>query len=303
MFKILKKPNGYSLVGVLVATAIIGIGLAALNSVFMDIVKNRLSISSEGSLGVARDRIILALENEISFSKTLNINADMACVKNRTDCSAKKNVAWPISVMDATNDIIVDVGNAAKGFSIEGGSCTSFDPVAGNNLCPIKYNVTWQPICPPAGPCLNPQNRILGTPVFKSATSISNFNVNKYGFMIIPARFNSSLKENCESMDGNFDPGTGNCALPLVGDCPPGRVVLGITASGQKNCGFLFAGLCPSGQAIDYVDISGNVSCKPILFCPSTTDFSTWIPWIPDQGTSTSADGGDGCDGADGCGS
>lgn len=294
--------KGATLVTILVAVGIIAVTVTAINSGVLSAMKVKSRINNDFNISEYRGQIIASLANAGSLSQTIAANPAMSCEKNKTDCSAFKNTDTPITVLAADGTKLTDPNNAAFGFTHFGAVCNSFSSTSGNDSCPFKFEISWRPICPTVGPCTNPQNRFRGTLTAKGVKAdYSQLKITKFNFLIYPAKYDNTMESNCNAIGGSFNSGNGSCTLPLAGMCPNGQIVMGVDAtSNQKICGYLFSGVCPSGYKISNVNSSGGMTCVPISYCPTSTKFSTWDPWVANA-SGDGGDGGDGCDGADGC--
>lgn len=261
--------------------------------------KIRTAINKSYSLLQVREQIISSLNADDSFSKIVNANADMNCLKTRTDCSAKKNAAWKISVISSDAQVLTDPSNPSQGFTMDGRVCTGFDPGVGNPQCPFRFEVTWEPICQ-AGLCANPQNRLVGILIYNNPAKKNDFDVNRLGFTVFSTLQDSTIDASCATLNGSYDSINGTCVLPLAGFCPKGQIVVGIDDNNNKICKPLYNQMCPPGTrlAIDGTTATGTLICKNIAYCPPKTFFRTWRPWVPGWGETPIQ--GDGCDGKDG---
>lgn len=146
-----------------------------------------------------KNRIVNYVYNGNSWNYTLNdgSNASMACLLNSTDCSAYADTPTPFSLRDAEDNVFVTT-TATAGFSKDGMPCNEFS-VAGNDNCPIRVTLTWEPICFPAPAlCVDPQVIVNGTFEYKPSAANRNYaeNLNKYNFEIIrggPALLNQEV--------------------------------------------------------------------------------------------------------------
>jgi uncharacterized membrane protein YgcG len=307
MLEILKRvrsQKGFSIVSALIGTVIIAVGVLVLSEGFRSFLSMKMSLNNNFNLSQVRGKMISSLSNSSSLAQTIAASPPMGCLQNQSDCSAQKSKSFEITVVDADGKMLTQPKPSSAGLKEDGSPCMGFDPVSGNDSCPMQYTVEWRPMCPPIGACLNPQNRFTGTLKFKGVDkNLTNVKISKFNFVVFPANMDSTLEANCKAVTIDptnpplFNPVDGTCTLPLEGLCPGNQIVVGMDGQNKKICAPLSFGPCPMGYAIDYIDISGGLTCKFIAFCPAKTVFSTWSPGAA---SGDGGGGGDGCDGSDG---
>lgn len=115
------------------------------------------------------------------WQATLNGNASMACLANGTDCAGQRGA---FNVFDNNGSgIYRPTAQPTIGLNLNGQECTTYvaPGTTGNPTCPIRLNLTWEPLCPAIGTCINPMVRILGvivpnTPQLQFTMGLSQLN-------------------------------------------------------------------------------------------------------------------------------
>ncbi|MCB0343421.1 MAG: type II secretion system protein [Bdellovibrionales bacterium] len=111
------------------------------------------------------------------------------------------------------------------------------------------------------------------------------------GNCTLPTQVDNSIETTCESLGGKYNASKGTCNLgnpakdsclalggtfnngqctltQLVGDCPPGQVVVGFTDSGARRCASLRSmtgGACPAGEVSAGFKKDGTQICRSIV--------------------------------------
>lgn len=303
MFPVLRRKLGeraFSMIETMVvAGAVATIGGFGYQMV-SDMNKNRSYNTAISGVSQARAKIIDAINGTQSWKVSLTENG-INCVLNKTNCSAFAGSPTPVAIHDVAGTKLTDPSAANAGFDMAGSPCSGFSP-AGSPTCPFRYEVTWQPICPVAGSCLNPQEKLVGTLKFEPGNSMKSLiNLSKLSFQVLRGQSFASFNETCQSVGGTFDNNIRSCKLPLEGVCPPGQIVIGIDPTNNtKICRILWTGACPSGTVMVGTNEYGTPVCMTKT-CPGGpkppkcyADPSLCDIWDPKPDGGPVGDAGDG---------
>lgn len=94
------------------------------------------------------------LQNDEAWLNTINAtaNTSLECLRNGSSCPI---AIKPILVFkNAADAEVINNTNANKGFDMAGLTCDRFNASSGDPTCPIRTEITWEPIC--TGACVNP---------------------------------------------------------------------------------------------------------------------------------------------------
>lgn len=163
-----------SLIETLISSVILTVGIVNLLVSML-----YLRQSQENSLLVAqvvmvRNNLMNILQKQNAWANTIQNNytsangSQMACLVNNTDCTG---ISGPFDIYDESGALLYQpTSGISQGFTKEGLNCSSFvaPGTPGDPSCPLRLNLTWTPICPLLGPCLNPLIRVRGHFQFNS---------------------------------------------------------------------------------------------------------------------------------------
>ena len=161
--------GGFTFIEVLIVSAI----LASSALVIFPMLKSRQSRTLNNnqitSAAMLRSDLVSLLQSDSAWTQLLNDPAcgtSLACVLNRSDCSAKVCPAGqfcnPIPCFkDLAQRKLIDDNSPVLGFGLDQGSCTSFNANGVSPNCPFRYSLSWRPLCA-AGSCVQPAIEIRG---------------------------------------------------------------------------------------------------------------------------------------------
>lgn len=212
---------------------------------------------------VVRRNFVTYIQHGYAWVYTINdpSNTSMACLVTGANCPLGANA---FQLRDPANQVVFNSLNPAEGFTRDGQLCNSFDPVNGNNFCPIRVDLTWAPICAPGVLCVNPLVKVEGKMSYKPATADQTvaFNPANYSFEVV-RRGNETI--------GQCDWG------PYVWKCE-------CTAdTGGTEARFTACMKCEGGSITDFKigDLqvtSGSTSCNALWPIPGATVVPGTIP-------------------------
>jgi len=167
--------RGFGFVEILVVVAILSIVALGIGGLTVQFSKQQQQSNTVIQADVFRRSLIALIVSNTSWDYTTKANASMACLYNGAPCAT--TTQQPFAIYDASNTVFYDP--ATKGINYSGQVCDGF-ALTGNDQCPLRYDLEWQPICPPLGSCLNPQVLINATLIYKPLNSRVVINTNSY---------------------------------------------------------------------------------------------------------------------------
>lgn len=72
---------------------------------------------------------------------------------------------WKVDRYNSAGEVFYNSTIATTGFTKTGAVCNSFDVDSSDSLCPVRFDVYWEPVCPPTGDCLRPRIKVIGKSV------------------------------------------------------------------------------------------------------------------------------------------
>lgn len=157
---------------------------------------------------------------------------------------------------------LINSVNPTMGFNNDGLPCTEFDPLNGNDSCPLRFNVRWWPVC--TGLCINPEIKISINLNFKPRTQRGIINLSREMFTFYRNPIADSLEITCASLGGAFDSAWGRCQWTRVASTcsQSNQLFVGFDTSGNELCEPLQEQVCPAGTWMKGVDLDGNLVCQ-----------------------------------------
>lgn len=199
--KFLTKANaGFTLVEVLVSSAILATSLLALSGFNNSVLNLDRSLKTRNNILQVKSGIISTLSNQKSWLATVDasgektssdpskkINPELACIRNSQPCQTGDH---PLTILDQNGDTFLDADNQHAGFTRDGVACNAYGNTDPSNTCLYKLNVTWSPICPATGSCIRPQVSIRiqleSTDTTPGAVSTLQAQMNMQMMMLVP---------------------------------------------------------------------------------------------------------------------
>lgn len=158
------KKAGFGLVEVLVALALLSVLSLGLARFATFSSKQQSRTVTINKLEEVRAIFYTTLRNNDAWVSTINdpSNPGMACLKNSTSCTGLPTAATAkFRANDPSGNPILGyspLASASNGFTLNGTVCNTYvpPPGVGNDNCPFRLDLTWNPVCPAVGPCTNP---------------------------------------------------------------------------------------------------------------------------------------------------
>lgn len=176
------KQNGFSLVGLLSAVAIMSIVGLLMAQVMNQNAKTQSRALSLSELSSLKQQMTLSLSNGSAWSSTIAYNTQgsiatvskMGCLIDGTACKdgagqPLRNV--PFALVDVMGGVLFDATLPNNGLTMKGDKCSTFNAASGNAACPFRYELTWSAACQAADSCLNPQVEINATLLYRPGSA------------------------------------------------------------------------------------------------------------------------------------
>lgn len=243
----IRNKKGFSLIGILVAACLLAVVLNGTLSLAQISLKQQTQSNLTFAADQIRRNLIQYVQNSNAWQNTLNdpANTSLACLKASASCTG---AGGAFRVRDAQNNIVYDpLTSTAVGFAGSGSPCNTFS-ASGNEACPLRMELSWQPVC--SGTCVNPQVKLKGTMTYAPQAPQTKFAFNalNYSFEILQ----SASASGAFLQSGNLSTSGSACSsLPSIAgrntwiyegvvSCPTGY--LAVSASADCEAGFTYGG-------------------------------------------------------------
>jgi hypothetical protein len=188
-------------------------------------------------LAISRTDLVNNVQNDQAWSRTVQdiTNASLSCLRLETDCYSGTAANGTFQLRDAADAVVYDGRSPTSGFTIQGLPCTTFDPVLGNPLCPIHYDLRWEAQCI-ASPCINPPIKVTATADVRFAEKRATVvNLTRFNFTMFRKRIYCAAAPAAWNLSQASAPAT----------CSP-------TAAFSTNPALVYpAGMCASVGEVD----------------------------------------------------
>lgn len=177
------QPSGMGLVEVMGIIAIMTILTMGVSSMVLGAYKSQKQANIAQTLSMLRDKFQNSIMNEVAWSQTLNDPA-FACMAAASCAAGAQTIDTLYSIDNAGAAVIFyDTSAANAGFDVNGQPCATFNPNPGlgDNACPIRYTMTWTPMCNGAAcgaATYRPDVQVNFTLLFNPANSDDFFPIN-----------------------------------------------------------------------------------------------------------------------------
>lgn len=255
--------SGYVLV---LALAIVGL-ISATSLLVSDNVNALLSMGQSARLENAADtirkRILNGVYNNEAW-RTQTAAADQ-CQRDGTTCAVGQ-APQAFDLLDASGDLINEATSATAGFNLRGETCDTFNN-DGNDACPLRFDLTWEPVNCNAGTC---NIEVVGELRYRPSSSGSQSRLNpaNYRIRVVRGREDGSLQNACRSMGGVFDQAENVCNLVSWSQaCPAGQYLVQASSQGDPACrpSLGYGPHCPPGSGAVGVLSDGSLDCRSTL--------------------------------------
>ena len=269
------KNAGYSLAEVMIAIGILAAVLTGFVTLFLSLqgsmTKSLTHSLNSFQLQGVMSNIRTAVLDDSSWMSTVkhadNIGItggkDTKCLRDNTNCHGK---GGPLKIVDAAGGVVFDSLSDGNGISAIGNPCTTFDRTNGNTLCPLRFDVSWTPVCA-GNPCNQPLVKVKVDLIYKPGTG--TVNDTKYN----PARYSYELLRSWVTVAPTPTP-TPSGPCPLA----KGTVLNKILTHGQP-------GACGYSTTVAYCTITTETEFLPgchsvhqiVGTCTYGTDCPNWV--------------------------
>lgn len=240
------KTSGFSLIEVLVSTAIASIVMLGSSTLMLQLNHSEKEHEKMFYLLSLRQELQNKLVSNSGWNSIISLNPEINCIQNPSTCN-NTNLLKPLKI--PMRNITLDSSQNTLGMSPTGEICNSFDVTNGNNNCPYGVNIDWMTTCQDSV-CKNPQPKVVIS--FKEKTKdgiLKKFS--SMNLVIYKDPKLETLNEVCQSMGGSLI-GTFCSLNNLATKCDPANS-LGLGASfplGFDNTGSLICGLPNPGSCV-----------------------------------------------------
>lgn len=176
--------TGFSLVEVLVALGLLSVA-TMITMLYVSQVQSGQDTAKKSmkeTLLTMRRDIQQHIKNNEAWAFMVNDpeNAPMSCL-SAGNCADDTPHAF--RVLNAANEVVYDPLTPTHGFTLDGANCNEFNPDGASDTCPIRLDLTWQPLCT-AGAC--GQVRINGVWSTRgNPAALMSIDLSSYNFSII----------------------------------------------------------------------------------------------------------------------
>ncbi len=281
---IYKSSSGFSLVEIIITTALISTGGIAITGLWQLSQQDSLQLSLTRVIVTARAQIEAAFKNPAAWQKTLMSNSNMSCLTSGSGCSLNTDPGsdgfYKFILYNADSQkISYDDTDATTRYARDGGFCLSGIP-SPSKECPIQYSAQWKPLCN-TYPCINPTMDIKVSLKLDPDTLNNQINPLYYGFSTVKETNDSALESACKTLNGIYNSIQKTCYPKYAGkSCSsigkPNQIITAVSQDGGITCGPLYKGTCsPGSQYMSGVSSSGSPTCSPrIRFSKCPVDCS-----------------------------
>ena len=176
-----QNQKGMTLVEVMLASFVIMVSVLGASTIGNLIYSTSSVLTSSNARDGVRSEINRNLTNNSVWRSTyMDINnTSMTCLRDRTDCSGVSAMAnRSFRIVKFGGEVIYDpsANGGLAGFNRQGVKCNAatdglFDATNGNYKCPLRYDLSWRPLCPPSGVCIDPIVEISASVSVKSTAN------------------------------------------------------------------------------------------------------------------------------------
>lgn len=248
--------KGTSLLEVIIAAGLLGIMLTVITTTINHFTDQQKVIAIHSLLSGVKANINFALNSSFAWENTVSSpeNAHLASCLNRpafsppppSTCAGAAGGHWDPSSSDSayrdayilqlrgiegiagspgvykpiahTVNVAVN-GGGSKGLTVNGQECNNFNPVSGNDACPIQVRLSWQYIC---ASCQYPSIRVYIRFFYKPQSELLPVNVGSY---------DSQVEKNSPAQDGGLQ---GSLSIRKVASDGYNTSVSGTTYSSSR---------------------------------------------------------------------
>lgn len=229
-------------------------------------------IPVEIQVAIDDDEIWKATMELSSLRYRLSPNAEtFACLLHHSDCRGAGGHFLLVDKQSQRLRWAADPSDEGDGLDLDGQACRRFPSGYEGPACLVRWDLSWKPQCPVAGPCLNPPIMISGRAKLSKGFEVG-FPVIRdphYSFSFLRKSGEFHLGESCATVGGRFNPLNVSCRIHIPKElgtaCPDRTFAVSMSADGTGECRRQPAGIgvliCPSGFLLSGVLENGQVRC------------------------------------------
>lgn len=189
----LKKKNnnkGFSLIQTLVVIGIISVLWTVVIELLNQVQKSQYEILMKSTVLSVKNSLLANLSSSSAWQKTVSLQPSLKCTNNVSPYCDGAPASKDIVVYDSAGSVIFDSTSPSNGFTVNGVKCSTFDPVNGNDSCPIGVKVRWRALCDNSL-CQSQQDLLSLQFEYKPQNSFRNVAFNSYNYNQIETPRNS----------------------------------------------------------------------------------------------------------------
>jgi hypothetical protein len=247
------------------ALAISGLLMTFLISPLVNVASVNKQVTTGEWLEHYRSDMIKALRDQAAWESMVQYNANLTCIRDKTDCSQLQGSAHPIRVWEiqpsGSTRLLSTTDSSSSGLDVNGRPCNSFNAVSGSDQCPFRIEASWVPLC--QADCFSPEVRIRVNFIYRPSEANANrmvLNMDRYTFRLYRLPFAETAESTCIAQGGAYVNGV--CIIDPRAPCPDGTAVSGFTSDNTRICRPPHGTFrCPDGTYLNGVDAEGNPIC------------------------------------------
>lgn len=188
--KLANAKSGFTMIEALMSVLILSVSIMGMSLLTSLMAKSTTKINNKNSFDSMKYDLVSVVFTQQAWNNTINSasNTTLNCFKKNLDC---RNQGGPVNgklvLYDSSGQIFYNSTITTTGFTKTGSVCNGFDPDASDANCPVRFDVYWEPVCPPSGECLKPRIKVIGKSVANKSTIFTeNSNSLLKNFEVIP---------------------------------------------------------------------------------------------------------------------
>lgn len=186
--------KAFTLIETLMSVLIISIAIMGVSLLTTLMSKSTVKLTNKNSFDSMKYDLVSSVFTPQAWRYTLNntSNPSLEGFRKNTDCRGQGGqVNGKLVLYDASGTVFYNSTSSTTGFTKTGAVCNNFDADSTDANCPVRFNIYWEPICPPTGACIKPRVKVFGRAVQNKSTSFTNLSETEFkNFDLIPEELN-----------------------------------------------------------------------------------------------------------------